>query len=173
MRKASAIGLSFLLALAFAHSGKKEKERKVKKASHQAVLEVSGFTVHGLICEGCADTVKKALRQLPGIRRAQVDVEKGRAEVEYDPAKVSAESIQQAIAEVGYPAKVKEVAQVAFVSISPWKKKTMEKTLSLPGVKKVSFPKQKVLRIVFEKEKVSLSHLLKSLQKKGFAVKLL
>ncbi len=68
-----------------------------------SVLSVS-FAVHGMDCPACAKAVESKLTALPGVHKAAVSYEQGRAEVEYDPASVSVEQLQQAIADAGYHA---------------------------------------------------------------------
>ncbi|MGH9508387.1 MAG: mercuric transporter MerT family protein [Terriglobales bacterium] len=71
--------------------------------SDSAVQHVR-FAVHGMDCPACAKAVETKLMALPGVRRATVSYEQGKAEVEYDPASVSVEQLQQAVADAGYRA---------------------------------------------------------------------
>ena len=52
------------------------------------VLDIEGMT-----CLGCAETVKRQLKQVDGVRDATIDWRAGRGEVDYDPAKTDAEGI--------------------------------------------------------------------------------
>jgi P-type Cu+ transporter len=64
-----------------AAGGESEEEEKV------AVFSVSGMT-----CAACAGSVEKAVKRLPGIHDAAVDVLGGRAQVVFYPAFVSVSS---------------------------------------------------------------------------------
>lgn len=66
---------------AAADAGSEEEEEKV------AVFSVSGMT-----CAACAGSVEKAVKRLPGIHDAAVDVLGGRAQVVFYPAFVSVSS---------------------------------------------------------------------------------
>lgn len=71
--------------------------------SSEAVQHIR-FAVLGMDCPACAKAVETKLMALPGVRSASVSYEQGKAEVEYDPASVSVDQLQQAIADAGYRA---------------------------------------------------------------------
>ena len=52
-------------------------------------------------CMGCVSTVRKALEEIPGIQRAEVDLETAQAKVEGD---VDQSIILETLREAGYPA---------------------------------------------------------------------
>ncbi|XP_043692130.1 probable copper-transporting ATPase HMA5 [Telopea speciosissima] len=62
------------------------------------------FSVIGMTCSACAGSVEKAIKRLPGIRDAAVDVLNNRALVLFYPDFVSEETIQEAIKDVGFEA---------------------------------------------------------------------
>ncbi len=64
-----------------------------------AQLKVTGMT-----CNGCVNTVRKALLNVPGVQDANVDLAKGSAEVRYDPARASTEAMVTVVGESGYSA---------------------------------------------------------------------
>lgn len=84
-----------LLALAVAVSLATAGELK------RAVLDVPSMN-----CPLCPLTVRKALEQIPGVIEARATYEPKRAEVTYDPDKVSPETLAKALGDAGYPAKV-------------------------------------------------------------------
>lgn len=61
------------------------------------VLKVSGMT-----CGGCAKSVTKALRAIPGVREVQVSVPRGEATIEFDEASASAGDLRTAVLRAGY-----------------------------------------------------------------------
>src|SRR5580765_8149411 len=69
----------------------------------QVVLDVRGMD-----CASCVASVTKAAKSLPGVRRADVNLARGRAVVEFDPGAVKPDQIASAISNVGYPAKPQE-----------------------------------------------------------------
>ncbi|RLM74949.1 putative copper-transporting ATPase HMA5 [Panicum miliaceum] len=68
--------------------------------------KVAVFAVTGMTCSACAGSVEKAIKRLPGIHDAAVDVLGGRAQVVFYPAFVSEEKIREAIEDVGFEAKL-------------------------------------------------------------------
>jgi copper chaperone CopZ len=64
--------------------------------------------VTGMTCDHCKMKVEKALQGVPGTFGAAVFREDGDAEVDYDPAKASAEAYVAAVERAGYGATVAE-----------------------------------------------------------------
>ncbi|KAM5572503.1 putative copper-transporting ATPase HMA5 [Rosa sericea] len=62
------------------------------------------FSVIGMTCSACAGSVEKAVKRLPGIREAVVDVLNNRAQVMFFPNFVNAETIRETIEDVGFQA---------------------------------------------------------------------
>ncbi|MBF6595230.1 MAG: heavy-metal-associated domain-containing protein [Thermaceae bacterium] len=61
------------------------------------------FEVVGLGCGGAgAGTLERALSKLKGVERVYVNPLTERAYLEYDPVRVSFESVRQTIANLGY-----------------------------------------------------------------------
>ncbi|PUZ48376.1 hypothetical protein GQ55_7G240800 [Panicum hallii var. hallii] len=81
-----------------AAKGAAEKEEEEEK--------LAVFAVTGMTCSACAGSVEKAVKRLPGIHDAAVDVLGGRAQVVFYPAFVSEEKIREAIEDVGFEAKL-------------------------------------------------------------------
>ncbi len=67
------------------------------QAAESAVtLEIAGMT-----CEKCVASVRQALRQTKGVSSADVDLNKERAAVRYDSAKVSRDELVAAVSQAG------------------------------------------------------------------------
>ncbi|CAJ1927916.1 unnamed protein product [Sphenostylis stenocarpa] len=62
------------------------------------------FSVVGMTCAACAGSVEKAVKRLPGIREAIVDVLNNRAHVIFYPSFVNEETIREAIEDAGFEA---------------------------------------------------------------------
>lgn len=60
--------------------------------------------VEGMSCGHCVQAVTGALQQLPGVSQAQVDLEAGRARIEYDESQIGVEELIGAVEEQGYAA---------------------------------------------------------------------
>ncbi|KAG9441214.1 hypothetical protein H6P81_017068 [Aristolochia fimbriata] len=64
------------------------------------------FSVTGMTCSACAGSVEKAIKRLPGINNAAVDVLNNRAQVLFYPSFVNEDTIQETIEDVGFEAKL-------------------------------------------------------------------
>jgi copper chaperone len=58
--------------------------------------------ISGMHCSRCVNSVESGLRKLDGVKSAKVSLEDGTAEVSFDDRKVSIDSINEKISEVGY-----------------------------------------------------------------------
>lgn len=60
------------------------------------------FMVKGMHCSACQTRVYRALTKTAGVMTAMVDLAGAKAEVEFDPAKVTIAQLKQAVRDVGY-----------------------------------------------------------------------
>ncbi len=85
-----------------------EMPASMKSAAQESKSEVKQETVtiqiEGMTCEGCAVSIRKALKHLEGVKSVDVSFKKKRAIVKYDPAKVTPEQMAAAINQIGYKA---------------------------------------------------------------------
>src|SRR3972149_7175420 len=58
--------------------------------------------VFGLTCDKCVQAVEKALRGVPGVKKATVNLANARAFIDYDPATVGVPALERAIRDAGY-----------------------------------------------------------------------
>lgn len=85
--------------LLYMNSSDKPKTNEETGPVKQVVLPVKGMT-----CEGCAVSVKIALKDLEGVKDTEVDTEKGKATVTYIEGKVTVDQIIEAINKTGFAA---------------------------------------------------------------------
>lgn len=64
-----------------------------------ATLKVSGMS-----CQHCVRSVTSALQSVEGVERAEVDLSKGRATVEYDAALTNPRALANVVMDEGYVA---------------------------------------------------------------------
>jgi copper chaperone len=65
-------------------------------------MENVTLNVRGMTCQGCVASVTRVLQSTPGVATARVDLAQGRAEVSYDPARTSVDTLKGAIEDAGY-----------------------------------------------------------------------
>jgi Cu+-exporting ATPase len=65
-------------------------------------IETLDLPVHGMTCGNCARSVERTLASTPGVTKVQVELEGGRAKVEFDPSLVTREVLVGAVRDLGY-----------------------------------------------------------------------
>ncbi len=60
------------------------------------------YGVRGMTCAACAVRVERALRKVPGVVQANVNLASERASVEFNPLQVTFQDLQKAVADAGY-----------------------------------------------------------------------
>ncbi len=58
--------------------------------------------IQGMTCNHCVMRVAKALKGVPGVKDAHVDMQKAEAVVTYDESKAGTDKFSTAVAEAGY-----------------------------------------------------------------------
>ena len=64
--------------------------------------------VPSMYCSLCNISVRKALERVPGVAEATADNNAKRADVKYDPERVSPDDLAAALTKAGYPATVRK-----------------------------------------------------------------
>lgn len=64
------------------------------------------FVIEGMTCASCALTVENAVKKIPNVQSAVVNLTTEKMTVGYDPAKISEAEIEKAVADAGYGASV-------------------------------------------------------------------
>ena len=64
------------------------------------------FSISGMNCAGCVDSVASALKKLKGARRVEVTLEPGTAILRVDTARLNVAQIEAAISALGFSAKL-------------------------------------------------------------------
>ena len=62
--------------------------------------------ITGMHCGHCRMKVEKALQKVAGVYGASVDLERGAAEIDFDPREAAPEGLVAAVQAVGYAAEV-------------------------------------------------------------------
>ncbi len=67
-------------------------------------MATTSLTAPEIKCEGCAQAITQALTPVPGVENVQVDIERKKVTVTYEPAVLRVEHIKSKLAEAGFPA---------------------------------------------------------------------
>lgn len=82
-------------------------EDKREAASGPATVTLA---LDGMTCASCGATIRLTLKKLDGVKDATVSFKDKRAEVTYDPARVTPDRMVKAIEDAGYKARVEKRA---------------------------------------------------------------
>ena len=74
----------------------------VQEAGYDVAPERAAFKVHGMTCAACVGHVERALKGVPGVTSAQVNLATEQASVEFLAAQTTFETMRDAVAEAGY-----------------------------------------------------------------------
>ncbi|MFP4654624.1 MAG: heavy-metal-associated domain-containing protein [Methanohalobium sp.] len=69
-------------------------------------MEEVTIKIEGMSCAHCQANVKKAITSVNSVSSAEVNLEEGKATVQYDPTKTELDKIKSAVEDMGYEAKV-------------------------------------------------------------------
>jgi periplasmic mercuric ion binding protein len=94
MNKSHAVVLAALVTASSAFAGE----------TRTATLDVTRMD-----CAACPITVRIALKKVPGVDSAKVDIKAHRAVVTFDPSKTTPEALAKATTDAGFPSSVKQV----------------------------------------------------------------
>ncbi len=81
---------------------------QLKAAGEQASAETVIFTIDGMHCTGCSETITGALKKEIGVVSAEVSFEKREAVVRYVASKTTRQRLREIIGGQGYTATTKE-----------------------------------------------------------------
>jgi copper chaperone CopZ len=70
-------------------------------------MKTTTFTIGGMHCDGCAETIQALLAREPGVRKAEVSLTRKDARVLHDPAQISKAALKAAIEKAGFKAATK------------------------------------------------------------------
>lgn len=65
-------------------------------------MEKVVITVDGMSCEHCVKAIKGAVGALSGVKQVSVDLDSRSVTVDYDPGRITLDSIKQEIRDQGY-----------------------------------------------------------------------
>lgn len=105
---------------------------EVAKLDPNANYAKAEFTINGMTCSmGCAKTIEKKMAKMEGVKSAKVDFGKKLAMVEYDEAKVTPKSLEEAVSKVGKMYEVEDMKTVEnFSNAKACSKKDCKKECS-------------------------------------------
>ena len=74
------------------------------EAFPEHTMNTTTIKIGGMSCGGCAKSVTRALKALPGVSQADVSLERAEATIVFDPEKVAKPALVQAVEDAGFSA---------------------------------------------------------------------
>jgi copper chaperone len=74
------------------------------EAFTEHIMKTTTIKIGGMSCDGCAKSVTRALKALPGVGKADVSLGRAEASIAFDPEKVAKPALVQAIEDAGFSA---------------------------------------------------------------------
>ena len=139
-------------------------------------IEKVTLKVEGMKISCCAEKVQSALKEVPGVKIANISLEKKEAVVEFEKGKVTLAQLIEAVKKAGYKALLaleETVFQVEGMMGPKCSTKVQSALQKIPGVKKVevSFESKEAV-VEFEREKVTSTQLIESIKEVGYQASL-
>lgn len=100
-------------------------------------MENKIFSIEGMTCASCAQTVEKATSKLPGVKRANVNLATEKMTVQFDELSLTEADIQKAVTDAGYTAKpntLKKTFDIEGMTCSSCAQTIEKATQKLAGV---------------------------------------
>ncbi len=97
MKKVKYILVLFLVIFISAVNAQSQKDKAENKK-----LVKSTFTVKGMTCQGCVNTVKNVIKNIDGVEESNVELKTGEATIKYNPNKTNPKSIEGKFDELPY-----------------------------------------------------------------------
>jgi copper chaperone len=73
-----------------------------REKRRRTIMTTITLKIQGMTCGHCVMRVAKALKAVPGVKDAQVDLQKAEAVVAYDETSATPDKLSSAVAEAGY-----------------------------------------------------------------------
>ncbi|KAK6916987.1 hypothetical protein RJ641_017738 [Dillenia turbinata] len=150
------------------------REPSVSGRKPQRAL-VGQFTVGGMTCAACVNSVEGILRKLPGVKRAVVALATSLGEVEYDPSVISKDDIITAIEDAGFEGSLVQSGEqdkillwVAGVHCEIDVQLLESVLTNLKGIKQFRFDRNSEdLEVVFDPEVIGSRSLVDEIEARG------
>jgi copper chaperone len=69
-------------------------------------MNTATIGIEGMHCEGCAQRITRVLEREPGVREADVSLDRGEARVRFDEHATTLDRLREAVERAGYTARV-------------------------------------------------------------------
>ncbi len=133
------------------------------------------FNIEGMTCAACARAVERAVKKLPGISNANVNLASEKLTISYDETITTIEDIQKSVEKAGYKAVIPAATKIMAIegmTCTACAKAVERAVRKIDGVLdgNVNFATEK-LTISYEPSKVRTSDIKRAVEKAGYKVR--
>ena len=135
-------------------------------------MENKVFSIEGMTCASCAQTVEKAAQKLPGVKTANVNLATEKMNIQFDSSALTEADIQKAVADAGYTAisnTVKKTFNIEGMTCASCAQTIEKATQKLRGVNlsSVNLATEKLV-VEYDPGMVNLTDIIKAVMDSGY-----
>ncbi len=135
-------------------------------------MEYKVFSIDGMTCASCAQTVEKAAQKLPGVKTANVNLATEKMNIQFDSSALTEADIQKAVADAGYTAisnTVKKTFNIEGMTCASCAQTIEKATQKLRGVNlsSVNLTTEKLV-VEYDPGMVNLTDIIKAVMDSGY-----
>lgn len=135
-------------------------------------MENKVFSIDGMTCAFCAQTVEKAAQKLPGVKTANVNLATEKMNIQFDSSALTEADIQKAVADAGYTAisnTVKKTFNIEGMTCASCAQTIEKATQKLRGVNlsSVNLATEKLV-VEYDPGMVNLTDIIKAVMDSGY-----
>lgn len=135
-------------------------------------MENKVFSIEGMTCASCAQTVEKAAQKLPGVKAANVNLATEKMTIQFEGAALTEADIQKAVADAGYTAisnTVRKTFNIEGMTCASCAQTIEKATQKLPGVNfsSVNLATEKMV-VNYDPTMLNLSDITKAVSDAGY-----
>ena len=135
-------------------------------------MENKVFSIEGMTCASCAQTVEQAAQKLPGVKTANVNLATEKMNIQFDSSALTEADIQKAVADAGYTAisnTVKKTFNIEGMTCASCAQTIEKATQKLRGVNlsSVNLATEKLV-VEYDPGMVNLTDIIKAVMDSGY-----
>ena len=135
-------------------------------------MKTKTVPIEGMTCAACSAAVERAVRKLPGVTEANVNLTAENLRLSYDESQVSLENVAQAVNDAGYKARIPsqharlDVRGMTCAACSAAVERAVSK---LPGAQSVSVSlPAEILALDYDPSELSLQQVVAAVAEAGY-----
>lgn len=152
-----------------------ESLRSYERKHGGDTLTQGTYSIEGMVCTSCAQTIEKTVNKLDGVKRASVNYATEQLSVNYDES-ISIDDISTAVSDAGYSVVRDIVSRIFNIEgmVCASCAQTIEKAVSKLGVDTVNVNlASEKMKVTFDQSQIKVSDIATAVSDAGYSAKLL